>query len=96
MGAYSSWAMLNLCHHLILQYLNIQVYGVQKWYENYEVLGDDIVIFDKEIADRYIKLLEGDLDVKCNIAKSLIAPERPVIEFAKRTSIGEAEVSAFS
>jgi len=40
--------------------------------------------------------LEGDLDVKCNVSKSLIAPERPVIEFAKRTSIGETEVSAFS
>jgi len=37
-----------------------------------------------------IKLLEGDLDVKCNVSKSLIAPERPVIEFAKRTAIGEA------
>jgi hypothetical protein len=88
--------MLNLCHHLLLQYLNFQVYGGLKWYENYEVLGDDIVIFDKEIADRYIKLLEGDLDVKCNISKSLVSPERPVIEFAKRTSIGEVEVSAFS
>lgn len=96
MGAYSSWAMLNLCHHMILQYLNVQVYGVQKWYENYEVLGDDIVIFDNEIADRYIKLMEGGLDVKCNQSKSLISPERPVIEFAKRTSIGESEVSAFS
>lgn len=96
MGAYSSWAMLNLCHHLILQYLNYEVYGGQKWYENYEVLGDDIVIFDKEIANRYIKLLEGGLDVKCNISKSLIAPSRPVIEFAKRTAIGDAEVSAFS
>lgn len=88
--------MLNLTHHLILQYLNIIRYGKGKWYENYEVLGDDIVIFDKEIADRYIQLMEGDLDVKCNISKSLIAPDRAVIEFAKRTSINLDEVSAFS
>jgi hypothetical protein len=89
--------MLNLTHHLLLQYLNIQVYGnLGKWFENYEVLGDDIVIFDKKVADHYIKLMEGDLDVKCNISKSLIAPDRPVIEFAKRTSIGLDEVSAFS
>lgn len=81
---------------MLLQYLNFQVYGKLRWYDNYEVLGDDIVIFDKEIADRYLKLLEGDLDVKCNQSKSLIAPERPVIEFAKRICIGKDEVSAFS
>ena len=81
---------------MLLQYLNIQVYGKRKWYDNYEVLGDDIVIFDREVAVRYLKLLEGDLDVKCNQSKSLIAPERPVIEFAKRVCIGNEEVSAFS
>lgn len=92
--------MLNLTHHLILQYLNRLIYrpGVDKnkWYENYEVLGDDIVIFDKQVADKYLDLLEGQLDVKCNVSKSLIAPDRPVIEFAKRCSIGLKEVSAFS
>jgi hypothetical protein len=54
------------------------------------------VIFDPKVADLYVKIMEGDLDVKCNISKSLVAPERPVIEFAKRTSIGNDEVSAFS
>jgi len=60
------------------------------------VLGDDIVIFDKLVADRYLVVMEDHLDVKCNKSKSLLAPSRPVIEFAKRLSIGEAEVSAFS
>jgi hypothetical protein len=60
------------------------------------VLGDDIVIFDKQVADRYLTIMEGQLDVKCNQSKSLIAPSRAVIEFAKRVSIGKAEVSAFS
>jgi hypothetical protein len=96
MGAYSSWAMLNLCHHLILQYINFSIYKVEKWYENYEVLGDDIVIYDRQVADHYIKLMEGGLDVQCNKSKSLLAPHRAVIEFAKRISIGESEVSAFS
>jgi hypothetical protein len=88
--------MLNLSHHLILQYINFNIYKVLKWYDNYEVLGDDIVIFDKQVADHYLSLMEGDLDVKCNQSKSLLAPERPVIEFAKRVSIGPEEVSAFS
>jgi len=96
MGAYSSWAMLNLCHHLILQYINQMIYKEGKWYENYEVLGDDIVIFDRKVASMYLQVMETYLDVKCNQSKSLIAPSRAVIEFAKRVSIGEAEVSAFS
>jgi hypothetical protein len=60
------------------------------------VLGDDIVIFDREVAEHYLKVMEGYLDVKCNQSKSLIAPSRPVIEFAKRVSIADSEVSAFS
>jgi len=60
------------------------------------VLGDDIVIFSKEVADRYISIMEGKLDVKCNVSKSLLAPSRPVIEFAKRVSIANEEVSPFS
>lgn len=96
MGAYSSWAMLNLCHHLILQFICITIYKEVKWYECYEVLGDDIVIFDKKVADHYLLVMEQFLDVKCNQSKSLLAPSRPVIEFAKRVSIGPREVSAFS
>jgi len=88
--------MLNLTHHLLLQYINRLLYKEDKWYVNYEVLGDDIVIFDPKVAALYVKIMEGDLDVKCNVSKSLIAPDRPVIEFAKRTSIGNDEVSAFS
>jgi hypothetical protein len=76
--------------------MNRLIYKEDKWFENYEVLGDDIVIFDPKVADLYVKIMEGDLDVKCNISKSLVAPDRPVIEFAKRTSIGNDEVSAFS
>lgn len=60
------------------------------------MLGDDIVIFDKKIADLYLEYMEGGLGVACNISKSLISPDRPVVEFAKRVSIGMKEVSPFS
>lgn len=60
------------------------------------MLGDDIVIFDKAVADQYLLVMESYLDVKCNQSKSLLAPSRPVIEFAKRVSIGTEEVSPFS
>jgi len=97
MGALSSWAMLNLTHHLIVQYCAERIYGRQKsWFEKYEVLGDDIVIFDPRIASLYFSVMETWFGVSCNPSKSLIAPDRPVIEFAKRVSIGPREVSAFS
>lgn len=88
--------MLNLTHHLILQRINNSLYGPGKWYTNYEVLGDDVVIFDPRLASIYFKVMEDGLGVKCNLAKSLIAPERPVFEFAKRVAIGKVEVSPFS
>jgi hypothetical protein len=97
MGAYSSWAMLNLTHHLICQYINISILKrTFVWHENYEVLGDDIVIFDPKLAFHYRMVMENQLGVACNVSKSLLAPDRPVFEFAKRVSIGMDEVSGFS
>jgi len=60
------------------------------------VLGDDIVIFDSKVATLYLRVMEDCLGVKCNEAKSLISPKRPIIEFAKRIAIAGEEVSAFS
>jgi hypothetical protein len=60
------------------------------------VLGDDIVIFDDKLADAYFHLMETQLGVGCNKSKSLLSPERAVIEFAKRVSIDGVEVSGFS
>lgn len=60
------------------------------------MLGDDIVIFDDKVASLYFSVMEDDLGVKCNSSKSLLAPNRAVIEFAKRVSINQDEVSAFS
>jgi len=55
-------------------------------------LGDDIVLFDKEVADRYL-LLCKHLGVEINLSKSVIAT-RPVVEFAKRTGFKGVDVSA--
>jgi len=81
---------------MILQMINYYLYRQVKWYVNYEVLGDDIVIFNKQVADLYLDVMENHLGVQCNKSKSLLAPDRPVVEFAKRVSIGAFEVSAFS
>jgi len=96
MGCLSSWAMLALTHHLILQYASSLVYPNKvSWNEDYEVLGDDVVIFDKLLFDQYLIIMK-DLKVGVNLSKSLIAPNRSVFEYAKRTGVNGSDVSALS
>lgn len=96
MGALSSWAMLNMIHHMMVQYCAWQAFGYQhSWYKDYLVLGDDIVIFDKKISQRYLDLCSG-LGVSINISKSVISEKSETIEFAKRTSYKGHDVSGLS
>jgi hypothetical protein len=59
------------------------------------VLGDDLVLFEKDVADRYLTLCK-ELGVEINLSKSIVSENRPVLEFAKRTSINGVDVSAVS
>ena len=59
------------------------------------ILGDDLVLFDRDVATRY-QLLCKQLGVGINLSKSIIAQDRPVLEFAKRTSYYGSDVSALS
>nr|UPW42242.1 MAG: putative RNA dependent RNA polymerase [Xinjiang mito-like virus 75] len=81
MGCLSSWPMLALSHHLIVQ-VAARRSGSLKWFEDYAVLGDDIVIGDSAVAKCYLVLME-DLGVKINLSKSLISASG-CCEFAKR------------
>jgi hypothetical protein len=82
---------------MILQYCSILIgNSVSKWNEQYEVLGDDIVIFDPSLAKKYVELMEL-YGVPLNQSKSVISHlERPVVEFAKRTSVKGIDVSPLS
>nr|UTQ48828.1 RNA-dependent RNA polymerase [Monilinia fructicola mitovirus 11] len=95
MGALSSWAMLNLVHHMMVQFIAVHLNKIPKgsWYDQYLILGDDLVLFDKEVADRYL-LLCKQLGVSINLSKSIVAESKPVLEFAKRTSVNGVDVSA--
>lgn len=93
--------MLAVSHHLIVQ-LSARLAGKLEfkggklsWFENYELLGDDIVIFDKEVADSYLIQMKK-LGVAINLAKSVIAPKKAVFEFAKVTGHNNKDVSALS
>jgi len=104
MGALSSWAMLALTHHLIAQLAahRARLHGSQdpcgfwnhEWYEGYEVLGDDIVIFDEQVASQYLLLMK-ELGVPINLAKSVVA-KNPTFEFAKVTGHYNNHVAAIS
>jgi hypothetical protein len=93
MGALSSWAMLALTHHLLVQY-SATLVGRKCWYSNYELLGDDINIFDEDVANSYLSVMDR-IGVSINLSKSVIST-RHCFEFAKVTGYKGHNVSAVS
>lgn len=81
MGAYSSWAMLALSHHAMVQY-SARKAGLEGWFEEYAVLGDDLVIGDHRVAREYTVLC-SILGVKIGLHKSIVGNNLSA-EFAKR------------
>lgn len=81
MGALSSWAMLALTHHMIVQYCAYSL-GYKQWFTEYMVLGDDIVIYNKKVAMTYANVM-ATLGVGISPTKSLTS-KFGVFEFAKR------------
>jgi len=63
-----------------------------RWEDRYEILGDDLTIFDKDLADRYL-IICRQLGVEINMSKSIVSPSKPVFEFAKRTYNSGVDVS---
>jgi len=97
MGALSSWAMLALTHHLLVQVSYQRVKGITSstvWYDNYELVGDDIIIFDEDIAKSYLQVME-EIGVPINLSKSVIS-KRLVTEFVKVTTVNGENTSALS
>lgn len=79
MGAYSSWAMLALTHHVIVKLAACR--AGESNFTNYALLGDDIVINHDKVAEQY-KVIMATLGVQINLSKSLISND--LVEFAKR------------
>lgn len=83
MGAYTSWAVFALTHHLLVQFAAYQATGRLTWFTLYALLGDDVVIGDRGTAKAYLLLLRA-IGVEVGLAKSLIS-DASTFEFAKRT-----------
>jgi len=88
-GAYSSWAILALTHHVIIQMAYQISHQNNAFFDKYAVLGDDVVIYDERTADRYLSLIRG-FGVEINMSKSVIS-SNGTFEFAKR--IGHAGIN---
>jgi hypothetical protein len=91
MGMYSSWSISTLCHHFII-YCCCQELG-KSWYKaKYKMLGDDIIIFDDNLALKYQELINL-IGVDIQLQKSHIGSS--LFEFAKRTFTPYGEISPF-
>jgi hypothetical protein len=89
MGAYSSWAIFAICHHLVVQY-SAKVAGETVPFNDYMLLGDDIVIANKAVADQYMITLD-ELGVGVSLYKTHVSEN--TYEFAKRWISNRVEIS---
>jgi hypothetical protein len=71
--------MLAITHHVIVRYCALSI-GIKN-FDSYAVLGDDIVIRDKLVAEQYLIVMKV-LGVDINMTKSLVSPS--FAEFAKK------------
>jgi len=79
MGGRSSWSMFTLSHHLVVQYAAKKA-GCYPT-DQYILLGDDIVIYDDNVAREYQEIIRK-LGVDISTTKSHISKD--TYEFAKR------------
>lgn len=93
MGALSSWAMLAITHHALVQWAAFRV-GQKGWFEYYAILGDDVVIANDKVAFEYLRIMRA-LGVEISLAKTLLGRDRSM-EFAKRFFLRGEDVSPLS
>jgi len=88
MGTYSSWISFTLAHHLLVHWC-AKLEGVED-FDQYIILGDDIVIKHDKIAKRYIKII-GLHGVEISLTKTHVSKD--TYEFAKRWFKGNVEIT---
>jgi hypothetical protein len=68
MGAYASWPLCSLAHHLLVEYAGHLVGKPAKY--QYKLIGDDVIITEPEIAQKYEQLIKA-LGVSINYSKTV-------------------------
>lgn len=62
--------MLAITHHVIVRIASLEV-GIKN-FDSYAILGDDIVIADELVAQKYLELMKL-LGVSINLNKSVVS-----------------------
>nr|URY18747.1 RNA-dependent RNA polymerase [Erysiphe necator associated mitovirus 3] len=88
MGAYSSWSVFTLSHHITVRIAALMV-GIP-YFDQYAILGDDIVIANSLVTKKYKEII-SDLGVSISEAKSHESSN--TYEFAKRWYVNSVEVT---
>lgn len=96
MGALSSWGMLALTHHFIVQVSAWRAgHSMKQLFTAYAVLGDDIIIWDEPTSRQYLHIMKS-IGVEVGLAKSVISLAGTSLEFAKKTFFKSKDVSPCS
>ena len=92
LGYYGSWALFSLSHHYMVWLAAWFLYPRRKApFRKYALLGDDIVIADRAVAEKYQALLDI-LDVSISESKS-IDSKTGALEFAKQFWIEKVSIN---
>ncbi|XP_074566475.1 uncharacterized protein LOC141823102 [Curcuma longa] len=92
LGYYGSWALFSLSHHFMVWLAAWYVYPRRTApFRKYALLGDDIVIADRAVAERYKALLDT-MDVSISESKS-IDSKTGALEFAKQFWVDRVQVN---
>jgi hypothetical protein len=94
LGLLSSWGAFALWHHIVIEYAASKE-GIRS-FRDYAVLGDDVVIWNSAVANRYERQMKY-LGIPINLTKSIKGDsQRSQIEFAKRHARDGVEISGIS
>lgn len=72
MGAYASWPLFSLAHHLVVEYCANEVNTPIK--QKYRIIGDDNIITDKKTAELYLSVMRK-LGLNINQGKTVLSLE---------------------
>lgn len=99
MGFLSSFPAFTLLHHVVVRLAYYKAYNKvpHKSKRFYAIIGDDIVIGDKDVSREYLKIVK-DFGGNVNLSKSWISdnPNRSYSEFAKSWSVDGVDITPTS
>jgi hypothetical protein len=98
LGLLSSFPSFALWHHDIIQFAynreRIKDGKPPQFFKDYRLLGDDVVIFNRKVANAYQDLMR-EIGIPINLSKSVFGTNgKSQIEFTKRLALDGIEMSS--